>query len=153
MSISFYGALADGFRVTPEIKRAAEKARSWGVLRIKARSPVKTGRLRDGWQANLEGYGLRIENPVPYTIYQEMGTRRFPGRHMLSSTYPEIVEEFRKQLSKEVGKKLSKKIIGNLAENPTSDTSYGTKDSQVYQALTSTTRTVSKSLGFKGSLR
>lgn len=150
MSISFYGALAEGFRVTPEIKRAAEKARSWGVLRIKARSPVKTGRLRDGWQANLEGYGLRIENPVPYTIFQEMGTKHFPGKQMLSSTYPEIVEEFKRNLVKEVSKKLSKKIIGNLEENPVSDTSYSPKNSQVYQALTSTDRQVSKSLGFKG---
>ena len=89
---------------TKQIKDAAEQTKAYALALIRARSPVKTGALKAGWQVNVTGNGLTYTNPVPYTIYQEMGTVHFPAKAMLSSSIPEINEYFKQVLSERIGK-------------------------------------------------
>lgn len=49
-----------------------------------ARTPVRSGRLRAGWQVVRTGPdAFRVENDVPYAETIELGTQRRPGAHML----------------------------------------------------------------------
>jgi hypothetical protein len=108
-AIRYYGQLFNKEQnITPEIRKATEAAIAYGTALIKSRSPVKTGALKAGWQGVPKGQGIEWRNSVPYTIYQEMGTRFFPGRHMLESSLPEISAEFKRQLSRNIGKKYGK---------------------------------------------
>jgi hypothetical protein len=148
MSVSYYGELFDVATITPPIKLAARETRDFGLAMIKLRSPVRTGALRDGWTGTLEGFGIRWEDPVHYTIYQEMGTRFMPGKHMLSRSMPEIRDYFKKRLAYHVGKRLAGKIIGQLGADPTQ--SYTSPmDSAAYGQYTNQARQVQPSYGFK----
>ncbi len=112
--ISYYGVLADGFKVTPSITAAAERTRQYADKLIKARTPVDTGTLKRHWQVDLEGYGLRIENPTPYAPFVELGTRKMAGRHMIEGAMPSIIAEFRKQLGLVLSKKLAATITAGV---------------------------------------
>lgn len=108
--ISFYGALADGFSVTPAIKRATEKTLRYGLKLVKANTPRKTGNMIASWNGELEGYGIRWTNKASYSSFVEGGTRRMTARAPLARALPLIRAEFRKQLGNELGKKLAKQI-------------------------------------------
>lgn len=114
--ITYYGVLADGFKVTPTITAAAERTRQYAVKLIKERTPVDTGTLKRNWEVDLEGYGLRIENPTPYAPFVELGTRKMAGRHMVEGAMPAIIAEFRRQL----GLLLSKKLAASITQGVTS---------------------------------
>lgn len=59
--------------------------------RARARTPVRTGRLRRGWQVVANGpAGLRVENVEPYAETVELGTRERPGAHMLGLAVQEV---------------------------------------------------------------
>ena len=48
-----------------------------------ARTPVATGRLRDGWRIEPGGDGsVRVVNDVPYAASVEYGSRARPARPM-----------------------------------------------------------------------
>ncbi len=138
-SVSFYGALAEGFSVTPAIKRAAENTRKYGLKIVKANTPVKTGEMKGAWKAELEGYGIRWTNSALHASFIEGGTRFMAPRAPLAKALPLIKAEFRKQLGVEIGKKLAAKITlgGNTPEV------LGFKD------LVSSGRQVSGTTGFK----
>jgi hypothetical protein len=108
--ISFYGALADGFTVSPAIKRAAENTLKFGLKTIKSNTPIKTGTMKGSWKGELEGYGIRWTNSASYSSFVEGGTRHMAARAPMARALPAIKSEFRKQLGKEIGAKLSKKI-------------------------------------------
>lgn len=108
--ISFYGALADGFAVSPAIKKATENTLKFGLKLVKSNTPIKTGRMKSSWNATLEGYGIRWSNDAPYASFVEGGTRRMAPRAPLAKAIPAIRAEFRKQLGRELGNKLAKKI-------------------------------------------
>lgn len=151
-TINAYGPLFEGVKVvSPAIKRAAEKARRFGILHLKTISPVRTGFYRSRWAAQLEGYGIRYTNDAPYAIYLEMGTRKMRARRVLGRTLPEVDRVFRKELSREVGSALAAKTIGDVPISPitwkgtsSSGTSAATR---VFNQLTKPTP-VNK--GFKG---
>jgi hypothetical protein len=65
---------------------AIDAALSYGVEQVRLDSPVDTERLQDGWYTTKDG----IKNDVPYTIFQEDGTRRSAGKHMLRRNIPKI---------------------------------------------------------------
>lgn len=54
--------------------------------RAAERTPVKTGRLRRGWQVlQTSPSTYRVDNPVEYAEQVELGTQQAPGDHMLGS--------------------------------------------------------------------
>jgi hypothetical protein len=113
-AIQYYGELFNPKQnITPEIRRAIDATIPYGLGLIRSRSPVKTGALKAGWQAKPAGQGIEWTNEVPYTIYQEMGTRFFPAKAMLSQSMPEIKQEFMRQLNRNIGKKYGGKEARN----------------------------------------
>lgn len=105
--ISYYGVLADGFKITKPVSVAAERTRQYALNLIKERTPVDTGTLKRNWSVGLEGYGLRIQNSTPYAPFVELGTRKMRGRHMVEGAMPLIISEFRRQLGYALGARLS----------------------------------------------
>jgi hypothetical protein len=104
-SISYRGDLWNkDQKPTKQIKDAAEETKSYALSLIRARSPVKTGALKAGWQIDVGSNGLVYRNEVPYTIYQEMGTRYIEPRAMLTQSLPEITEYFKEALARRIGK-------------------------------------------------
>ena len=89
---------------TKQIREAAEETKAYALSLIKSRSPVKTGALKAGWQITVGNNGLTYTNPVPYTIYQEMGTVHIEPRAMLTQSIPEINEYFKEALARKIGK-------------------------------------------------
>ncbi len=148
MAISAYGALFDRASVNGTIRDAAKKAASYGKMRIKARTPVRTGQLRDAWNVKIEGYGVRITNEKKYAIFVEMGTRYMDARPMVAPTVDEIRKEFKRLLVKSVGKKRAKDDIGKLDEY-TSATD--PRDSEAYERLTRGRSNLARGIGFRNS--
>jgi len=136
-TINYYGQLFDGAAITPAITRAAEDTRQFGLAMVTAKTPRRTGRLASNWQVQLEAHGLRYQNPTPYGIFVEMGTRHLAGRHMLESSLGAIEAHFKKALAREVGLRLGKRIVADITS--------GTDLS--YQSLTDGTRQTSS--GFR----
>jgi len=117
-SIQYYGELFNkGQNITPEIRKAIDSTIPYGIALMKQRSPVKTGALKAGWKGRAKGQGIEWTNEVPYTIYQEMGTKYFPARAMLTSSMTEITAHFMQQLNRAVGKKFNTKQGRSLAQN------------------------------------
>lgn len=114
-TINLYGQLFDGARITPALTRATETARVFGLALIKSKTPVRTGKLKKGWEGVRSGHGIRWSNETPYGIFVEMGTRRMAARPMLSAALPEIEKTFKKALAKEIGTKLANKIIAKVS--------------------------------------
>lgn len=57
------------------------------LRRIKQRTPVKEGTLRNAWAINSithvgNTYKIEIVNPMDYTSYVEFGHRQTPGRYV-----------------------------------------------------------------------
>jgi hypothetical protein len=87
MSVTLEGPLFTG-QVRPAIRRAAERAKGSIVSEAKSLSRVDTGLMRSSWNASLSASGngimITLDNPVPYTVYQEFGTSRI--KPMLAGT-------------------------------------------------------------------
>lgn len=60
--------------------------------RVKMRTPVDTGRLRNGWIVVVTDDDISVENHVPYAGYVEQGTEHMSGAHMLAITMTEVPE-------------------------------------------------------------
>ena len=61
---------------------AADRAAATVLDAAVALTPVRTGRLRDGWRIAAGGDGPRVVNAVPYAAAVEYGDRGRPGRPM-----------------------------------------------------------------------
>lgn len=57
--------------------------------RVKARTPVITGTLRDGWEYELSQKDVAVRNRVPYASFVEYGTEKMEPRAMLRTTAAE----------------------------------------------------------------
>ena len=72
--------------------------------RVKAKTPVDTGRLRQSWTSTVSGNTAEIFTPVEYAPYVEFPTRQFvwgkptgkirPGRFMLRDGVQESADNF-----------------------------------------------------------
>jgi len=114
MTVNVHGELfTAGTKISPAMRRSAQKAAAYGLLRVQARSPVATGLLRRSWSVELDGNGALLTNKVPYAIFNEMGTKFMAARPMAAPTIPEIQRVFQLELSREVGRALSTSIVGN----------------------------------------
>jgi hypothetical protein len=107
--------------------------------------------MRQGWQVNLEGYGLRFKNEVPYTIYNEMGTRFMKASPMARPTIPETQTVFKQELGRSIGRKLAANIIGGLGSGIPQISS--PRDGAVFDALTRARNPAPKGRGFRGSYK
>lgn len=68
------------------------------VNTIKDKTPVDTGRLRDGWELNDD----EIINEVEYAGYVEYGTIHMPGAFMVERSIPEIQERLAERIANDL---------------------------------------------------
>ena len=72
-----------------------EFASEFGAIfeeRVIQRTPVDTGRLRDGWGVFYTESEVTVENQVPYAKYVEQGGDFTDGAHMVAITLTEVPE-------------------------------------------------------------
>lgn len=114
VSVNYYGKLfAEDLEVTPAIARAANIAKTYGLALVKARTPVDKGELKAGWQARLEGNGIRWSNDTRYAGFVEFGTRKMAPRAMLTNSIDDIEAVFADALMEEVGVYLAGDIVAS----------------------------------------
>lgn len=75
--------------------------------RVKQRTPVRTGRLKAGWETKLSKNKITIQNDVEYAQFVEDGTENMRGAHMLKTTFAE-----RKDITKLAIKRATQKAKG-----------------------------------------
>lgn len=62
------------------------------LAEVQRRTPVRSGRLRDGWQMKDNGNGTStVWNAVPYAVLIEDGDQRYSPHKMLALTIADIV--------------------------------------------------------------
>ena len=83
-----------GNNIKSLLNEAIQDTSNYGQGIIKDRSPVLTGKLRDGWKTSSTRSSIRIDNPVPYTIYQEKKVG------MVRRSIPEIQKRLQSNISK-----------------------------------------------------
>lgn len=66
---------------------------------IRLKTPVDTGRLRDGFVLTIDG---DIINEVEYAGYVEQGTVNMPGVFMVERSLPEIAERLAKRVAEQI---------------------------------------------------
>lgn len=115
-NINFYGELFNSGGITPEIQKALEVARAYGISLVKARTPVDSGLLRANWDAQVQGRGIKWTNPTSYASYVELGTKKMRPRYMLTDSLPDIAQVFEEELGKQIQRKASSPGYGNIAE-------------------------------------
>ena len=59
------------------------------------RSPVDTGRLRNSMTYNLGDNCVYIGSNVEYAVYQELGTRKIRGHHMIRDAAQNHTNEYK----------------------------------------------------------
>lgn len=59
------------------------------VMRVKQKTPVITGKLRDGWLSEVKKDVIEVSNTVDYAPFVEFGTHKMSPRGMLRSTVEE----------------------------------------------------------------
>jgi hypothetical protein len=64
------------------------------VKRVQQKTPVLTGRLRDGWEGDVNQ--MSVSNNVEYAEFVEFGTERTPPVAMLRTTIEESEQIFNK---------------------------------------------------------
>jgi len=66
------------------------------IKTMKANTPVRTGRLRDGWTLWDLGTQALLVNEVPYGIYVDQGnTRGLAPRNFVASTLADLGKPWR----------------------------------------------------------
>jgi hypothetical protein len=60
------------------------------LTRVKARTTVRSGALRDAWAMEITSTTLTIGNPLPYATFVEMGTPKMAPVGMLGSVVMEV---------------------------------------------------------------
>lgn len=99
-SVKTSGPIFNGKRVDgrPQLTKAAYETLRQGRKIAQDNTPVKTGRLRRGWE--VVPASTALENPVPYSVYVEEGTSRFVGRFYAEKSVPAIEDLFVKMVAK-----------------------------------------------------
>lgn len=110
--IYYYGKLTNAKGV--DIQTALEKTKQYGIALVKASTPVKSGTLKAGWDAQVTHNGIIWKNPTPYSGYVELGTKRMRGRNMLGNSLPYIKEYFGKQVAKSLGARVASQVVRSV---------------------------------------
>lgn len=84
------------------IKRAAETAK--GIAQMRSR--VDTEKMKKGWRVEPDGDGFVLVNDVPYTVYNEYGTRfmtaqpmAHPAADAVNARWPDLFAGFEGDLA------------------------------------------------------
>jgi len=72
------------------VSAVTEELAGIAVEVVKANTPVKTGNLRDSWEATPKGRGYEVGTDVPYAQPVEEGTSRMSPRAMARRTIDEL---------------------------------------------------------------
>lgn len=70
------------------------------LSRVKDKTPVASGRLRDGWVLDKTDTAFQLSNDVPYAGYVEEGTTDNAPVGMLATTVLEIPDMIDQHLNK-----------------------------------------------------
>lgn len=92
------GPLMKDGAVKEILRDVLEETAEWGQNRVKSRTPVRTGRLKAGWNVSPTSTYIRLDNQVFYAPYVEA------RRLMAAKTVPEIRSRLRLSLSQGVKK-------------------------------------------------
>ncbi|MBD2457972.1 HK97 gp10 family phage protein [Nostoc sp. FACHB-87] len=65
-SVTFRGKIFERDITNKSITQAIENTADWAQNRFKSATPVRSGRMRDGWTATPQRRELFITNNVPY---------------------------------------------------------------------------------------
>ena len=94
IKVKVNGGSIDQFLIDFEVK--LEKFMSeFGIefySRLRRRTPVDTGRLKNSWGMQVKETGVEIWNETPYAAYVEFGTPKMAPRAMLRTTTEEAEE-------------------------------------------------------------
>jgi hypothetical protein len=111
-SVNYYGKLLQGGKTnTFVVKKALAESRQFAELLVKSLSPVRSGNLKAGWKVRTVGAGLLFTNPVPYTGFVELGTKKMAGKHMLDAAVDATREQFLTKVSEATGRHIAQKAI------------------------------------------
>ena len=80
--------------VQSAIKKTYSRTSNYALSTIKNATPVRTGRMRDGWIIERDTDTLRIINPVPYAVYVD------DRRLIVQRSLPAIEQYFEDDLLK-----------------------------------------------------
>jgi len=78
------------------------------VAEIRAKTPVVTGNLRDGFRIDLDG---NIENEVDYADEVEFGTHKSPGRFMVHQSIDTIANRLVGRINRQFA---TKKLLNDI---------------------------------------
>lgn len=78
------------------ITKAIDDTSDWALNRIREATPVRTGRMRDGWQVTPQLKYLIISNPVFYSVFVN---RRI---NLLGKTIPQVENKLREEMKQAV---------------------------------------------------
>jgi hypothetical protein len=76
VSIDLVGGTAVTRQLRDQVQRLAKSIGQEILTNLKAKTPVRTGRARSGWNRSVSNRDIVVENRVPYVPYLEKGTRR-----------------------------------------------------------------------------
>jgi hypothetical protein len=76
VSIQLVGGTEVTRELRDQVQRLAKSISQEILSNLKAKTPVRTGTARRGWQRNVVNRDITIENRVPYVPYLERGTRK-----------------------------------------------------------------------------
>lgn len=78
-----------GFQPSEEV---ASKIQSYTLNYLRDVTPVRTGRLINGWNVAVVGSQVLVTNDVHYAAYVDGGTSRMSAREMTSQTEPAVID-------------------------------------------------------------
>ena len=76
VSIELVGGTEVTRELRDQVQRLAKSISQEILSNLKAKTPVRTGRAKSGWQRSVANRDITIENRVPYVPYLERGTTR-----------------------------------------------------------------------------
>lgn len=90
-------------RELPRVVRRASRESAENIrMGAALRSRVATGAMKAGWRVTEDREGLTVDNPVPYTIFNEYGTVNMSSQPMLTPA----VEEERRQFPQRIAESI-----------------------------------------------
>lgn len=114
-SIKAFQNFTDDFGddVQEQVNEIVRKTAKEVIAEVKRRTPVRSGRLRNGWkkESSNKNNKLTIEilNRVPNAIYVEKGTRYQVPTNMLSITIARARQRLKRRL-KNLSRKMARKF-------------------------------------------
>lgn len=76
-------------KINTDIKGFMQNFADEFLIRVKEKTPVKTGRLQNAWEAEVTPDLITVSNDVPYAEFIEFGTPTISPFAMLQQTIAE----------------------------------------------------------------